>query len=186
MTQAELSQHSLQGFNSSETNQCSICLNIASDFSSKDFFCVYLFSDSAKSVPFAHSFFKNLPRCWALLQSENPSFLRVPKGDVGTISHTGWEGGWFYGLLLPAQVKPLISFPNWPLMRGQQSERAENRQQRRDQYFPLLAEARCLFSRIWDTALLAARAFWQLNRACWARGCWDQKPKPLLGFSPPP
>lgn len=43
MTQAELSQHSLQGFNSSETNQCSICLNIAADFSSKDFFVLFCF-----------------------------------------------------------------------------------------------------------------------------------------------
>lgn len=49
------------------------------------------------------------------------------EGDVGTILHTRWEGGLFLFLLV--QVQPLLCFPNWPLMRGQQSERAENKQQ---------------------------------------------------------
>lgn len=65
-------------------------------------------------------------------------------GDVDTVSHTGWEGGGFF---LSAQAQPLICFPNWPLMRGQQSERGKKQatvtkiniscyRQERSIYFP--------------------------------------------------
>lgn len=45
---------------------------------------------------------------------------------MDTILHAEWEGGGFF---LSAQAQPLICFPNWPLMRGQQSERGKKQAQ---------------------------------------------------------
>lgn len=57
-------------------------------------------------------------------------------GDMRTVSHTGWEGG-----LLSARVQPLICFPNRPLMGGQQSQRAENKQQWQKSIPPVISRS---------------------------------------------
>lgn len=118
-----------------DVKQCGFVSKAATgeDFSSKDFFFFFFIFLQSQQNHFAVALLRLHLAAGPCLRG-NTALCTGPVspnsckgGDAGTVSHPGWED---FGVLLPAQVRPLLWFLNRPLMRGQQSERAENKQQR--------------------------------------------------------
>lgn len=115
-------------FNPLDVKQCSFVSKVATgeDFSSKVFFLPsqqnhFAITLSRLYLTAGPCFRGNISLCTGHVSPNSRK-----GGDVGTVSHAGWEG---WGFFWSTQVQPLLWFPNQPLMEGQQSERAENKQQ---------------------------------------------------------